>query len=128
MWGYRNFATKDQSKNNLLIGLISNGEGYHNNHHAQPRSASHGMRWWEFDVSYLTIRCFETVGLVWDVVRPRPIVEQRIDDQLQEPDGVKAIADPLNEVIGVMPPSSSRSAVDVSNDDAAKNIAPGAGV
>jgi fatty-acid desaturase len=71
VWGYRNFKTRDNSRNNWLVGLVSNGEGWHNNHHAQPRSAAHGMRWWEFDLSYLTIRAFEITGLAWNVVRPR---------------------------------------------------------
>jgi len=71
IWGYRNFNTDDNSRNNWLVGLISNGEGWHNNHHAQPRSAGHGMRWWELDVSYLTILALERLGLAWDVVRPR---------------------------------------------------------
>lgn len=70
VWGYRTFDTHDDSYNNWLVGLVSNGEGWHNNHHAQPRSAAHGQRWWELDVSYMTIRLFELVGLAWDVVRP----------------------------------------------------------
>lgn len=69
-WGYRNFNTTDGSKNNWWVAIISFGEGWHNNHHAQQRSAAHGMRWWEFDPSYLTIRCFELVGLARRVVRP----------------------------------------------------------
>jgi stearoyl-CoA desaturase (delta-9 desaturase) len=71
LWGYRNFDTRDDSRNNWLVGLISNGEGWHNNHHAHPRCAAHGRRWWEFDLSYLTIRAFALVGLAWDVVTPR---------------------------------------------------------
>ena len=70
VWGYRNFDTHDDSRNNWLVGLISNGEGWHNNHHAQPRCAAHGQRWWEVDVSYRTIRLLERVGLAWGVVRP----------------------------------------------------------
>jgi len=70
IWGYRNFDTHDDSRNNWLVGLLSNGEGWHNNHHAQPRCAAHGQRWWEVDVSYLTIRLLERVGLAWGVVRP----------------------------------------------------------
>lgn len=72
LWGYRNFATRDDSRNNLLVGLISNGEGWHNNHHADPRSAAHGQRWWELDISYITIRLFALVGLAANVVKPRP--------------------------------------------------------
>ncbi|MFL5242889.1 MAG: acyl-CoA desaturase [Gemmataceae bacterium] len=88
LWGYRNFPTHDNSRNNWLVGLISNGEGWHNNHHAQPRSAAHGMRWWEVDVSYLTVLLFERIGLVWDVVRPKPCrpVEE------QQPAGPRAAA------------------------------------
>jgi stearoyl-CoA desaturase (delta-9 desaturase) len=75
MWGYRNYDTHDDSRNNILVGLISNGEGWHNNHHAQPRAAAHGVRWWELDVSFLTIWVLEKLGLVWDVVRPKPQAE-----------------------------------------------------
>lgn len=69
-WGYRNFKTKDGSRNNWWVALLSFGEGWHNNHHAQQRSAAHGMRWWEIDLSYMTIRVFELVGLAKRVVRP----------------------------------------------------------
>jgi stearoyl-CoA desaturase (delta-9 desaturase) len=81
IWGYRNFDTHDDSRNNWLVGLISNGEGWHNNHHAQPRCAAHGQRWWEVDVSYRTIRLLERVGLAWDVVRPG---HQRLPERREE--------------------------------------------
>jgi stearoyl-CoA desaturase (delta-9 desaturase) len=71
LWGYRNFDTHDDSRNNWLVGVISNGEGWHNNHHAEPRCAAHGRRWWELDVSYWTIRVFALLGLAWGVVKPR---------------------------------------------------------
>jgi stearoyl-CoA desaturase (delta-9 desaturase) len=71
MWGYRNFNTQDDSRNNWLVAIVSNGEGWHNNHHAEPRCAAHGRRWWEVDVSYLIIRGLEKVGLAWDVVKPK---------------------------------------------------------
>jgi stearoyl-CoA desaturase (delta-9 desaturase) len=70
LWGYRTFDTHDDSRNNWLVGLVSNGEGWHNNHHAAPRCVAHGQRWWELDVSYLTIRLLEFVGLAWNVVKP----------------------------------------------------------
>jgi stearoyl-CoA desaturase (delta-9 desaturase) len=79
IWGYRNYETRDDSKNNFLIGIISNGEGWHNNHHAQPRSASHGMRWFELDVSYMTIRFLSLFGLTWDIVKPKPLVVENPD-------------------------------------------------
>lgn len=71
LWGYRNYATNDDSRNNWAVALISHGEGWHNNHHAEPRAAAHGHRWWEFDLSWLLIRMLERVGFVRDVVRPR---------------------------------------------------------
>jgi fatty-acid desaturase len=72
MWGYRNYETDENSRNNWLIALATNGDGWHNNHHADPRCAAHGFhRWWELDVTYLTLRCLQAVGLVWDVVPRR---------------------------------------------------------
>ena len=47
LWGYRSYETDEDSRNNIVVGLISNGEGWHNNHHADPRSARHGLRWWK---------------------------------------------------------------------------------
>lgn len=71
VWGYQNYDTGENSKNNWIIGLISNGEGWHNNHHADQRSAAHGHRWWEFDVTYITIQLLQLVGLAKGVVRPK---------------------------------------------------------
>lgn len=68
--GYRNYETRDNSRNNWFVALITHGEGWHNNHHAQPRAARHGHRWWEFDMSWWVILALEKVGLVKDVVRP----------------------------------------------------------
>jgi stearoyl-CoA desaturase (delta-9 desaturase) len=56
MWGSRRFATRDDSRNNWLIALITSGEGWHNNHHAHPTSARHGLAWYEFDLSWIQIR------------------------------------------------------------------------
>ena len=72
LWGYRNYRTNDFSRNNIFIGLISNGEGWHNNHHADPRAACHGHRACEFDVTWLTIRALKGLGLATRVIRPTP--------------------------------------------------------
>ena len=53
--GYRNFETKDLSKNNLIAGYLSCGEGWHNNHHADPKNYRFGIKWWEFDPSAILI-------------------------------------------------------------------------
>jgi stearoyl-CoA desaturase (delta-9 desaturase) len=70
LWGYRNYETRENSRNNWLLALCTNGDGWHNNHHADPRAAAHGHRWWELDVTYRTICLWERLGLAWDVVRP----------------------------------------------------------
>ncbi len=68
MFGYRNYETTDDSRNCWWVAAISYGEGWHNNHHAFPRMAKHGHRWWEFDVTFLTIRLMQGLGLAWNVV------------------------------------------------------------
>jgi fatty-acid desaturase len=68
IWGYRNYETRGNSRNNILVGLISNGDGWHNNHHADQRAASHGHKWWELDVTYATLLALRSCGLVWDLV------------------------------------------------------------
>ena len=70
--GYRSFETTDHSKNNFWVGLGAFGEGYHNNHHAQPRCAAHGRRWWEFDLTRYVIWGLEKCGLAWNVHWPKP--------------------------------------------------------
>ena len=70
VWGYRNYETDENSRNNWFVALVSNGEGWHNNHHADQKSAAHGHRWWEFDVTYITIWALEKLGLAREVVRP----------------------------------------------------------
>jgi stearoyl-CoA desaturase (delta-9 desaturase) len=69
VFGSRMFETKDVSRNNFLVGLLAFGEGWHNNHHAFPRSAEHGMAWWQFDLSAQLIRLMERLGLAWEVYR-----------------------------------------------------------
>ena len=66
-WGYKNFVTDDDSKNNPWVALISWGEGWHNNHHAHQRSARHGLRWYEFDPTWLQLKVLEAVGVVRNV-------------------------------------------------------------
>lgn len=71
LWGYRNYKTGEDSTNNWVVALLTNGEGWHNNHHADQRSAAHGHKWWEMDLTYSTIKLLEKLGLVWDVLPPR---------------------------------------------------------
>ncbi len=67
LWGTRRFETRDDSRNNGLIAAITWGEGWHNNHHAHPRSAKHGLAWYEFDVNWVEIKVMEKLGLAKSV-------------------------------------------------------------
>ena len=71
-YGYRSFSTGDLSTNCWWVALLTFGEGWHNNHHAFPRSARHGLRWWELDLSWLALAGLERLGLVEDVRLPGP--------------------------------------------------------
>jgi stearoyl-CoA desaturase (delta-9 desaturase) len=68
-FGRRAFATADRSRNQWMVGLLGMGEGWHNNHHAFPRSAVHGLDRWQLDVSAWVIGGFERLGLATDVQR-----------------------------------------------------------
>jgi stearoyl-CoA desaturase (delta-9 desaturase) len=70
LWGSRPYPDKDHSRNNLVLGVLAMGEGWHNNHHAFPTSARHGLRWWQIDVSYYVIRVMSWLGLAWKVRLP----------------------------------------------------------
>ncbi len=67
LWGYRRFETRDDSRNNVLVAAVTFGEGWHNNHHAFPRSAKHGLTWKEFDINWYQLRILETFGLIKNV-------------------------------------------------------------
>jgi stearoyl-CoA desaturase (delta-9 desaturase) len=68
-FGFRTFKTTDRSSNQWVVGLLAMGEGWHNNHHAFPRSAFHGLTWWQVDASAYLIRLLERLRLVWNVQR-----------------------------------------------------------
>jgi stearoyl-CoA desaturase (delta-9 desaturase) len=70
VWGSRPYASPDESRNNPIFGLLAFGEGWHNNHHAFPTSARHGLKWWQIDLTWWTLWVFEKVGLIWNVRLP----------------------------------------------------------
>ena len=72
LWGYRNYDTGEDSRNNMLVGILTNGEGWHNNHHADPRPARHGHLWWEFGLNWAVIRLLAALGLARKVAVPAP--------------------------------------------------------
>jgi len=70
MWGYRNYEVDDISRNNWWVAILAFGEGWHNNHHAHPDVAPAGIKWWEFDLTFLIIRGMARLGLAWDIKLP----------------------------------------------------------
>jgi fatty-acid desaturase len=87
-WGYRNYETDDRSRNNVVVALLTNGEGWHNNHHATPRACSQGHKWWEIDLTYTFVRLMQVVGLAWEVVPvrvPKHIQEQKTEGAQEPP-------------------------------------------
>jgi stearoyl-CoA desaturase (delta-9 desaturase) len=75
-WGRRRYATRDDSRNNALLALLTFGEGWHNNHHHFPGSARQGFYWWEIDLTYYALRVLSWLGLVWDL-KPVPLALRR---------------------------------------------------
>lgn len=84
MFGSQPFDIKDESRNNLWVGLLAFGEGWHHNHHAFPAMAYHGMTKRQFDLSAIIIRMLERLKLVWNVKSPSPELIQR---RLRKSDG-----------------------------------------
>ena len=83
LWGTRRFETRDDSRNNALIAAITFGEGWHNNHHAYPRSARHGLAWYQIDANWLQIRLLEILGIVKDVYAYSENPEKKQQPEMQ---------------------------------------------
>jgi stearoyl-CoA desaturase (Delta-9 desaturase) len=66
-WGNRRYATADESRNNLLLAILTLGEGWHNNHHHYQASARQGFFWWEIDATYYVLRALAAAGVIWDL-------------------------------------------------------------
>ncbi len=77
IFGSQDYKSSDDSRNNVLFGFLSHGEGWHNNHHAFPTSARHGLKWWQFDLSWVIIRTMQAMGLAWKVRLPSEKALQR---------------------------------------------------
>ncbi|MDO8960739.1 MAG: acyl-CoA desaturase [Methylophilus sp.] len=67
VWGKRRYQTRDHSRNNFLIALVTLGEGWHNNHHHYPGAAKQGFYWWEIDFTYYGLRVLAALGLIWNL-------------------------------------------------------------
>ena len=84
-YGYRSHTTRDRSTNCWWVALLTLGEGWHNNHHAFPASARHGLRWWELDLTWVVIRVLERTGQVWGVKTPKTATRGSRPDCISEP-------------------------------------------
>jgi stearoyl-CoA desaturase (delta-9 desaturase) len=71
VFGRRRYATRDESRNNAWLAVLTLGEGWHNNHHYYPSSARQGFYWWEIDLTYYGLRLLSALGVVWDL-KPIP--------------------------------------------------------
>jgi stearoyl-CoA desaturase (Delta-9 desaturase) len=71
VWGNQAYDSGDGSRNNWIVALLTLGEGWHNNHHRFGYSARHGLRWWQLDLTWLTLRALSSVGLVREIKLPR---------------------------------------------------------
>ncbi|NNF66602.1 MAG: acyl-CoA desaturase [Gammaproteobacteria bacterium] len=71
LWGSRPYNTRDNSRNNALVGITAMGEGWHNNHHRFAYSARLGLKWWQIDVTWYLLWTMQKLGLIWDVRLPR---------------------------------------------------------
>ncbi len=104
LWGSRRFATKDDSTNNFWVALLSFGEGWHNNHHAHPTSARHGIRWYEIDFNWYLIAVLKRIGLAKNVKAlswPLPASAMRIglvDSRTALPRAEQALRQRLNPI------------------------------
>ena len=88
MSGYQSFRTGDKSMNNWWVAILAWGEGWHNNHHAFPSSARHGLRWFEIDLTWMTIRALSWLRLAKDIKLPTPAMIARLS--LKNPEKVVA--------------------------------------
>jgi fatty-acid desaturase len=94
MWGSRRFKTHDLSTNNLIVALLTWGEGWHNNHHAHPTSARHGLRWYEVDVNWYGIWTLEKLGLAKKILLAK--VNTKLPEDEPKEDKAAPVAMPVS--------------------------------
>lgn len=109
-WGYRNFETNEHSTNLWWVALMSYGEGWHNNHHAFQRSAAHGLRWFEIDITYMLIRILGLVGLARDIVVPDEEQITKLAQKLaSESKAAQPVSNSHDEPLGVDPTATPQA-------------------
>jgi len=98
MWGSQRFMTGDDSTNSFWVAILTFGEGWHNNHHAAPQVARHGLAWYEVDPNWYGISALRMVGLAWDISLPKLGREKEIISAAA-PAPPAALALPAPEVV-----------------------------
>jgi len=83
MWGSQRFDTGDTSTNSFWVAMLSFGEGWHNNHHAVPQAARHGLAWYEFDMNWYGIAALRFLGLAWEIKLQKPLSELKASPDSQ---------------------------------------------
>jgi stearoyl-CoA desaturase (delta-9 desaturase) len=73
MWGSQRFLTGDDSTNSFWVAILTFGEGWHNNHHAAPQVARHGLVWYEIDINWYGITALRMLGLAWNIKMPKQL-------------------------------------------------------
>lgn len=97
LWGYRNYDTRDESRNLWWVAVLAYGEGWHNNHHAHPSVAPAGHKWWEVDMTWWVIRGLEMTGLAYDVKAKIPEGRKANDVEAADEVALRKAARPLTE-------------------------------
>lgn len=84
VFGKKRFVTKDNSRNNFLLAILTLGEGWHNNHHHYPATARQGFMWWEIDITFYMLKLLEKLGIIWDVRGvPKSVLERNLTRDLK---------------------------------------------
>jgi stearoyl-CoA desaturase (delta-9 desaturase) len=68
--GSRRYKTADNSRNNIIVAILTFGDGWHHNHHYCPYSSRHGFQWWELDINFIVLKLLSRLGVVWDLRVP----------------------------------------------------------
>lgn len=87
VWGRRRYDTRDESRNNVWLAILTFGEGWHNNHHHYPRTARQGFFWWEIDVTFYLLKLLSWLGIIWDLqtIPPDILNFRRLDKAVKNP-------------------------------------------
>ncbi len=98
-WGTRRYQTRDLSTNSWWVALLSFGEGWHNNHHAHPTSARHGLAWYEVDFNWYGIWTLQKLGLAKDVFRVKLPEERNSSENLPAEEIAAVAAEPDSDLV-----------------------------